>query len=226
MLTTDREHLRENLRELLPGMAHFDVVFRQEAHLRPALLRLTDDPFVSLESWYVLALIGEPEDMRYLIRTGIVLNGGWLTDTWRGFAAAALIQPETDVEWAFLEHCVKRQELGCAKDAIRSLRLNGSARAAKILTGTGTVVNREPIRDTNLELLARRVAHLVGERCWQSNDKPVFNETGDKAMVAMGFAPSDSVTWIAAFYKSGDEWVLRGARPTVYGFGSFACREP
>ena len=76
--------------------------------------------------------------------------------------------------------------------------------------------NSPPLTDPDLEALAARVAPLVQIGVHQGNRRPVYNRSGDKALVDMIFqAGDDRLTYTATFHRVSGIWNLRGVRETL-----------
>lgn len=227
------------LRELLAGDARGldDPVFLHEKQLRSALRALAREPEVTLRARWLLALIGEPEDIRYILRLPPPPPEPFAPDRWRYGVAAAMVQPEDDEEWAFLQRCAWGQFFDGWVDwgAIVSLKLNGSARSREILVaarGTNSRrantleralayidTNPPPLADADLETLARRVAEALAIGTWEGNGMPRLNREGDKALVTLKFqAGSDYLEYTATFHRAESVWRLKGIRETLQAF--------
>ncbi len=83
-------------------------VFHYADELRPALIGLLPDPEVGGTAARFLALIGEPEDLRVILRSPPQTKKGPVFNGWAAQVSAALFDPTSDEEWSFLESGVRR----------------------------------------------------------------------------------------------------------------------
>jgi hypothetical protein len=84
-----------------------------------------------------------------------------------------------------------------------------------------------PLEGPNLEEVAARLAQAIQIGNGRGNEKPRFNEDGDKALVRVTFQAGDDVLlYEASFYRTGDVWRPRGVfeQAQLYIVGSPRAR--
>jgi hypothetical protein len=228
-----------DLRELLAGENRFqDSLFYYEARLRPILRILAQEPEVTKPARDLLSLIAEPEDLHLIMQLPPPPKSTVLPDRWIYAVVTALVGPDDEDEWSFLERCAANEfnDRWVDAGAIQTLRLTGTARSEKILE---QVRLKNPVRatliaraldyiksnpravlaDTDLEALARRVAQALNIGTWEGNHPPRFNEGRDKALVDLTFQTgSDYLVYTATFHSISGTWTLRGVHETSQAF--------
>ncbi len=235
-----RDEQRRELRELLAGdfsvqWGEFeDAIFRQEARLRPALRDLAAEPEVTVRARQLLALIGAPEDVQFIMRLEPRPDSGVFAQRWRYDVATALVSPDSEEEWDFLARCARNEfnDRWVDEGAIQTLKLTPSARSEQILEealkknefrarGLTSAIEYiksgpAPLAGSDLAALARRVAQLIGRDIWQGNGSPLSNEAGDKALIDITLETGeDRYIYTATFHRAGDLWKLCGVRETL-----------
>ncbi|MGA2041148.1 MAG: hypothetical protein ABSH42_17855 [Bryobacteraceae bacterium] len=207
-----------------------DSIFYHERRLRPVIRSFLRDDQTREGAERLLALIGDPGDLRLVIRLAPPPKPGPHANGWAYHVATALLKPSNEQEWAFLRQCAldgfddHRADAG----AIQTLKLIASPRSLKILNETLQQNTREssaaaaiayiqanppPLTDENLNRLADRVANAirVGKQVepWRIR----YNAGGDKALV--DWAYNTGQTYTATFHKVGGLWRVLGVRVTL-----------
>lgn len=173
------------LRELLAGefedpeQSRSELVFVNEQELRPGLRSLVADSKVGATAGELLAFIGLPEDLRLFLPHAPAAKRKLFEDRWAYGVVSALLEPTTDLEWAFLRSCAmnERDDRWVETGAIRTLKLIASSRSKGILMeverrskGTSTSVGSAmryidsspaPLSDANLIEAARKAAQVI-----------------------------------------------------------------
>jgi hypothetical protein len=238
------ETRQQALRELLAGnltteISRFrDLVVYYEAELRPVLRALAGDRDVTVRARELLSLIGAPEDARMVLQLAARIDEANSFDArWRYWVVSALLSPHDDDEWSFLRKCALNdfEDRWVDAGAIQTLKLIGSPRSEEILE---EVQKRNTYRAASiakaleyvksypgtpagpdLKALGARVVDVVRIGTWKGNDKPRYNQAGDKALVDMHFHSGlDALVYTATFHRMDRAWVLRGVRETLQSF--------
>ena len=238
---------REALRELLAGEIKDvdanrsrwrDLLILHCERLRPGLRELARDEHVAERARDWLALIGDAEDLRFIVQLpAITSDDPGFPDRWRYSIALALVDPKSEEEWTFLRKCADNEydDRWVDAGAIQALKLIARPRSIEILEEARTrnpsraaligkaieyaKSNPQPLADRNLVQLAERVAKIIQLGDWEGNSKPAFSEAGDRALIDFRFQTSeDSLVYTAAFQKIDGVWRFRGARETMQGF--------
>jgi len=104
----DSDRVRE-LRELLAGeFEGADLakqVFLNERQFRPALRSLVEDRRVSKQAIGLLAFIGVPADLRWIVQHAPSPKRKLFEDRWAYAVVSGLVEPGTEKEWSFLRKC-------------------------------------------------------------------------------------------------------------------------
>jgi hypothetical protein len=228
------------LRTLLAKDQHtFDLqvwysIFYYEDTLRPSLRSLLNDRRARENARAVLALIGDPADLRLVVRRAPPIDRTPFSNRWAYGVACALLEPASEQEWAFLRACALNDydDRWVDAGAIQTLKLIASPRSLEILQEVQRLnVNRAhalseaiayvlsnpgALQGLDLEALARRVASTNKFGKWEGNQKPRYNERRDKALVdIVYYAPGDRLTYTATFHRIDGLWRLRGLRETL-----------
>ena len=245
LLKLEGDARRERLRELLAGWIAPDgepshelgpFVFIHEAELRPLLRDLAWDPLVTEHVRNILARIGEPDDLRLIMRlpsTQSVL----FPERWRYSIATALVNPDDESEWSFLRDCAgnKFDDRWVDAGAIQSLRLTATARSRALLLEIQrqNSMRREriaralayidgnppPLADTDLKVVAQRVAKAIEIGDVEAIGSPLLNLAGNKALVDLILQTDlDRLTYTATFHKIDGVWTLRGVHESRQAF--------
>jgi hypothetical protein len=239
----DKARLPE-LRELLAGsLRDGDLeteIFVWERAFRTTLRELAGDPHLGVGVLCLLASIGEPADLAWVVpRLPHANKDDVLQDRWACEVVGGLLEPTTDAEWAFLKRCASGEfEFEAARpDAITILRLIASAKSRVILEGLHVddddyesmisqaidyiKTNPAPFVDRELVRLGRRLASELKCGKWQGNTEPLYNEQRDKARIGLSFAEGiEAIKFTAVFHKVGEAWKLRGFR--LWSLGTLA----
>jgi hypothetical protein len=103
---TDDDRLRE-FREFLAGNGRQfpESVFYYEARLRPLLRTLVLEPEVTMVARDLLALIAVPDDIHLLLHLPPPPESYAFEERWRYRVATALVDPDDEEEWLFLQRC-------------------------------------------------------------------------------------------------------------------------
>jgi len=182
----------------------------------------------------MLALIGDPEDLRLIIRLAPPPQPGPFSNRWAYGVAAALLEPATEEEWAFLRQCALNgfDDRWVDAGAIQTLKLIASPRSLGILNealqqntfreksvvkGIAYVQsNPLPLRDENLNQLADRVANAIKFGRLEEGRRVRYNESEDKALVDWAYnTGEDRLTYTGTFHKVDGMWRLHGVRETL-----------
>jgi hypothetical protein len=231
---------RDELRRILANRDEWhansrrDSIFYCESQLRPALRSSLQDGETRERAQWMLALIGDPEDLRLVIRIAPAPRPGPFSNRWAYGVAVALLEPTTEQEWAFLGQCALNSlnDRWVDAGAIQSLKLIASPRSLQILnetlqqnTGRERSAARAiayiqsnplPLRDENLNQLADRVANVIRIGKLEEERRVRYNEGGDKALVDWAYnTGEDRLTYTGTFHKVDGVWRLRGVRETL-----------
>ena len=233
----DSDRVRE-LRELLAGeFEGADLakqVFFNERLFRPALRGLVEDGRVAKQAIGLLAFIGAPDDLRWIVQHAPSPKRKLFEDRWAYGVVSALVEPGTEKEWSFLRKCALNEynDRWVDAGAVRSLKLIASPRCLQILQevrskNEGRAIsaanaiqyirsNPPPLSDQNLVDLGKRLALVIQIGNWTGNKPPGYNESGDKACIDCEFiAGRDLLVHTATFHKVGELWIFRGVRETM-----------
>jgi hypothetical protein len=207
-----------------------DSIFYHESRLRPALRSFLRDDQTREGAQRMLALIGDPGDLRLVIRSAPPPKPGPYANGWAYQVATALLEPSNPRQWAFLRQCAlngfddSRVEAG----AIQTLKLIASPRSLGILNETlqqntrdssaATAIaylqsNPPPLTDENLNRLADRVANAIRIGRQVEPWRIRYNAGGDKALADWTY--NTGQTYTATFLRVGGLWRLRGVRVTL-----------
>ena len=220
-----QETEQQNLREL---------IFFYGREFRPVLRELVEDTNPGKEACSLLAFIGMPEDIKFILNHAPAPKRKLYEDRWAYQVVCALLQPETPEEWDFLRRCAADEYYDRWVDAgaIRTLRLIGSAQCADVIKeaakqNTGrkesfahalASINKGPIslEAADVQQAGNKVAQAVKMGDWQFNTEPRYNKEKDMALVDCKFiAGRDLLIETATFHKVGEIWKLRGIRETM-----------
>jgi hypothetical protein len=229
---------QRELRRLLihPGdddHSFYESIFYHEAHLRPALLALVHDPKVGAEAANFLTLIGQPDDVRFIIHHPPPSKGQAFPHRWAYGVACSLLDPTLEEDWTFLRYsAVNKYEDGWVEaGAIQTLKLIASPKSVELLeeiqkqnqSRAREVANAleyarsepSPLTAPNLKDLAARVAQIIKIGRWEGNGEPKYNEANDKALVDLQFSSGrDLLFYTATFWRMQDLWRLHGVSET------------
>jgi hypothetical protein len=233
------ETQKQELRELLAG--EFgptagdlnELIFVKSNRLRPALRSLVDDSWVGLKAGELLAFMGVPDDMRYLVQNAPSPRRDPAANRWAYRVVSSLIEPPSEREWAYLKRCAQDEFRDHWVDvaAIRTLRLNGTTRAGDVLKDVrkqnssrtndveGVIAYIQskpaPLEDKDVGMAGKKVAQALGLENWRGNQPARYNDERDMALVECEFLTGRQlVVYTATFQKAGDLWKLRGVRDT------------
>jgi hypothetical protein len=135
--TPQREELRKLLADdtVVDAKAFPSTVFFHEARLRAPLRSLIADPAVGDKARWLLALIGNPEDVRLLVRLDPKGRRRHPHSDWAYPVVCDLLQPESESEWIFLRKCALNDynDRWVERGAIQTLKLIASKRSRQIL---------------------------------------------------------------------------------------------
>ncbi len=251
VIKLDGASQERELRELLAGdfqserNQFTESVFYYEARLRPVLRTLTRDPQVTERARGLLSLVAVPEDLRLVMQLEPPPSSSGFPERWRYAVATALVNPDDEDEWSFLRQCALNEfdDRWVEAGAIQTLKLTGSPRSQRILeeaqqknqarirsiTSALDYIKSNPtiLADTDLDVLASRVAEVIKIGTWEGNGNPRLNEAGDKALVDFTFQTSeDGLVYTATFHRIDGTWTLRGAHETYQAFAPKFLKEP
>jgi hypothetical protein len=211
-----------------------DLVFAQSFALRSSLRSLVEDPKVTLAAGELLAYIGLPEDIRLLMQYAPSPKKDPAISRWAYRVASAMLEPGSERDWLFLKKCALNEFNDHWVDtaAIRTLRLNASARSLELLRevrkqdpfwtneidGAVAYINSHPppLADRKLEVAAQKLAEALGVGVWMGNEPPRYNSQRDLALVDCNFTVGGQAFLVhtATFQKVGDLWKPLGVRET------------
>ena len=219
--------------EIPPGLAASLEVY-YEAQLRDSLRALLGDPLAGTKARQVLALIGDPDDLRLVVELAPPSRSGPFANRWAYSVACALLEPQSQAEWDFLREAATNgyDDRWVDAGAIQTLKLIASPRSRQILEEAREQnpfraksisraleyvdSNPAPLAGAKLEDVAARVAQAVRIGKWTGNGKPRYNQARDKALVDSVFdAGDDQLTYTATFHWANGVWRLRGVRETL-----------
>jgi len=232
IVALDSVNQLSELRELLAGTSKLEnPIFSNETRMRSALRELARDPSVTLEARRLLALIAAREDLRFVLQLPKPPAVKTFPERWRYNLATALVNPESEDEWTFLERCVSNEfnDRWVDSGAIQTLMLTASARSQKILEDaqaknslrSGVISraldyiksNPEALAGTDLESLGKRTAQALELGTGKTNGAPRFNRSRDKALINM-ISTSGEFLYTATFHNINGVWILKGAHET------------
>lgn len=212
----------------------WDSVFYFEERTRPLLRRFLRDGRLFKAAAEALALIGDPDDLRLIIRIAPRPRPDPFENRWAYQVASALLEPRSEKDWAFLRACAvdEYDDRWVDAGAIQTLKLIGSQRSLEILREVKqqnahrartlayaieyVQSNPPPLRSPTVEDLATKLAKIIKIGEWDRNRQPRYNERGDKALVDLVFSTSeDRLTYTATFHNIDGVWRLRGVRETL-----------
>jgi hypothetical protein len=227
-----KEVLAGDVKEARPSLE--ELVFMQAAAFRPALRTLVTDQQVGAQAAWLLAFIGVPEDVRFVVQNAPKPKADMFENRWAYGVVTALLEPGTEEEWAFLRKCALNgyEDPWVDAGAIETLRLIASPRSAAILVEANRgdadrkaqvaraldYINSKPppLSDRSLIEAANKVAQAIKIGTWKGNGKPRYNHDGDMALVDCVFvAGRDRLTHTATFQSVGGVWTLRGVREAM-----------
>ena len=191
------------------------------------------DPYVGRQAEELLATIGNPADIRLMLGDSHTPNGDPAVNRWADALVSALLAPTSDLEWTFLASCANDdfQDHWVDLSGIRSLRLIASpqslallkaaraanpARSNEIASAIAYIATRPaPLQDRNLVAAAEKSARAL-DGSWLGNERPRYNQKGDKALVDLNFISGGThyVVFTATFHQDAGLWKLRGVRVT------------
>ena len=218
-----------------------ELIFFYERQFSPALRSLIEDDKVGPLAGDLLAVISNPEDLSMLVQRG---RQSYLI-------VSSLLDPNSNEEWAFLRKCaLNNEDFRIAGRAINSLKLIPSKHSLEILQDTykwnrhmRELVNEaiqylksnpQPLTDTSLVELEKKVAKAIQMSGWTGNGIPRFNAEENKALIDFDFIVDcnfaeildmvdaessvklrDLYVYTATFHKVNGVWKLRSLRETM-----------
>jgi len=211
-----------------------ELIFFHGHQFRPVLRELVEDSDSGKEACSLLAFIGMPEDIRFIIKNAPVPKRKLYQDRWAYEVACALLQPETPEEWDFLRRCAADEYYDRWVDAgaIRTLRLISSTQSSEVLKeaekqNTGrkesfahalSSIAKGPLslEAADISEAGNKVAQAIKIGDWQFNTEPRYNQEKDMALIDCEFiAGRDLLIETATFHKIENTWKLRGIRETM-----------
>jgi hypothetical protein len=211
-----------------------NAIFYYEDRLRPSIRSRLREGATRNGAQELLAFIGDPSDLRLIVQVAATSKQGSIDNRWAYGVSAALLEPRSEQEWAFLRACaLNRYDDGWVDaGAIQTLKLIASPRSLQILreveqknadraASAGKAIDyiqsKPPaLRGVELDEVAKRVANVIRIGKWDGNRKPYYNEAGDKALVDFVYeAGEDRLTYTATFHRVEGSWRLRGVRETL-----------
>jgi hypothetical protein len=241
---TSGETQKNDLRDLLVGelktegkpekQSLEELVFFHERQFRPALRDLVGDGHAGKRACSLLAFIGMPEDIRFIVKNAPEPKRKLFEDRWAYDVACALFQPETPEEWDFLRRCAADDYYDRWVDAgaIRTLALIGSAQSKDVLNEAAKLNPQRKdsfshalqsiqkgtfiLEAADFQNIGLKLAQAIKIGEWQYNTEPRFNQQQDMALIDCHFiAGRELLVETATFHKLGDTWKLRGVRQTM-----------
>lgn len=228
--------LREVLVRDLERETIVEAIFQREDKLRPALRSLVSDRKVGERATNLLAIIGAPEDLRFIIQFPPPSDPNDFPNRWAYGVACSLLYPSSEEEWMFLRKCALNEydDRWVDAGAIQTLKLIASPRSREILEAALTV-NQDrsrllaealeyvaskpaPLASSDLDALATRVGGAVKIGNWDGSRRSRYSAAGDWAFVDFDFiAGRDRLTYTATFRKVDTVWRLHGIQETMQG---------
>jgi hypothetical protein len=218
--------------DLKPGIQ--DRAFFHERRLRPSLLALADGPYAGEAARGILAFIGVPSDLGWLVHHPPPTSRRAFANRWAYAIATALLEPSDEEQWAFLRKCAfdEYNDGWVNFGAITTLKLIASPQSVAILEQARAknkdraeqidralewIRSKPPaLAHPDLDEAARRVARAIRLGNWEGNGRPRYNEDGDMALVDSVFLDGlDRLTYTATFHKVDGVGKLRGVRETM-----------
>jgi hypothetical protein len=230
---TQQKELRKLLIHLPNQYRRFhESVFYAGAKLRSPLRALVQDSKVGTVAADFLTLIGQPEDLHFIIQHPPPRSKrDFRPYRWAYGVACSLLDPITEEEWSFLRSSALNtyKDGWAATGAIQTLKLIASPRSRELLEETqkqnqlsaravATALDYirsepSPLTASTPEELAARVAQAIKIGKWEGNGEPRYNEGNDKALVNLQFSSGrDLLFYTATLYKIDNIWRLRGVR--------------
>ena len=228
---------RNELRRLMATdnqRGFINSVFYYGERLRPALLSLVADRDHAGYAVELLALIGEPEDLRRIIKSPPRAGRDALSFRWAYQVASSLLDPSSEEDWSFLRRCALHEYENPWADtgAIQTLKLIASPRAREILEEAQNkntfqqrslsnplqYIDSNPAALAGMDLisLSERIAQTISPVTWKGNGMPRCNEKQDQALINFNFETDEDLYFYSAtFHKTSDAWKLRGLRETA-----------
>ncbi len=230
--------LKEVLASSFEGASLLEALFEMEASLRAGLRDLVPDLIVGPRATALLAFLGEPDDLAWLVERASAVENSITERGVAGMVVGAILQPRSEKEWLFIERCARGEygdgdvPTGATRTcAVATLCLIGSARSRRTLeqldmahldpahketfaAATAAVrffqADSKVLSDRDLNLLASRLTTHVNTLRGMPNDGPYFNKKRDKAYIFI-----DSLIWCdvkgsATFRQVGGIWKLSG----------------
>ena len=144
-----RTPLLVNDHQRLIVLRRWDSIFYHEDKLRPSIRLLLRDYKAHENAQEILALIGDPQDLRLVVRLAPRSRRDPFSNRWAYRVACALLEPSTEEEWAFLRACALNDydDRWVDAGAIQTLKLIASPRSLEILK---EVQQRNPYRSKSL----------------------------------------------------------------------------
>jgi hypothetical protein len=234
-LPTDR--MTSELREFLAGDLEGSLeksFFDREDQFRPALRALISDLKIQSTVFEILAFIGVPEDLSLIVSHRPGAANKLFSDRWAYFVACALAQPRNEDDWLFLKSCARGEydddwaifggvqalKLIAAPrslEILKTIRDSNTKPSARIQNAIKYIESKpDPLEDSDLQALAKRLAEIIKISRWKGNSEPHFNGKKDKAWIDCVFiAGRDELTYTATFHKEKHKWKFRGVRETM-----------
>ncbi len=224
----------QELREILAGEVEGEdldkTLFVHGHSVRSGLRSLVEDPKIGIIALTYLAMLGEPDDSRYILQHAPA-PGSEFAHAWESFVVTTVLEPATDEEWEFLKRCARgtEEDPWVQSNALQTLRVIASPKSRAILEelrsqakdkGFDEFVTRAvayidtkpaPLSGPHLDELVKRVASAVSTSAkFQRSWPPLYSVRKDRVRVDFETAQfRDSMTYAATFHKVDGLWKLR-----------------
>lgn len=246
----DRAHeLKELMAGVLKDGSLARALFKMDRAFRPVIRELVHDPAFQTEAVRMLAFLGLPEDLQWVVEQMPTPTKRIPDDLWAQDVAAAMLEPLIERQWSFLKICASGDcdpdnAVDVAASAIQTLKLIASPRSQQILEElrptdedlasftseaiTYVKSRPEPLLDHKLVDLGKRVAIAVKfDAEWKGNAPPEFNKNRDRALIDLAFEyERQNISHTAAFQKVSGLWILRGVHMTRASLPTGPAFEP
>jgi hypothetical protein len=217
-------------------------VFVHEDALRSSLRTLVTDPKVGRVAIRLLSDIGVRSDMEFILHNHPTVISeedegyDYIENRWAYSVATALISPDSEAAWEFLESCASGDfdDGWVDAGAIHALSLTGGDRAASVLARVakrnvarrdwierllGDLASHSPpsLANPSIEDAVQALGSALKVGRFQGASDPTLNRGQDKARVDLTYRSGrDLLVYTATYHREGDGlWHLRGVGETM-----------